>query len=95
MDDIRVPFEFASYSHSILNLLLLACSLDDMRQIADRNAEREVQGGEHDGEENPPAGHGRDESEGSTRLGTCGCQPAALVMMIREGNLPRRVAQLS
>lgn len=39
-----------------------------MRQIADRDAEREVQRREHDSEEDPPAGHGRDESESATRL---------------------------
>ena len=54
--------------HRILDLLLLARALDDMRQVADGDTEREIQRREHDGEEDPPAGHGRDEREGAARL---------------------------
>lgn len=58
----------SSHSNSILDLLLLARPFDDMRQIANRNAEREIKGRKHDREENPPASHGCDECEGTTRL---------------------------
>ena len=39
-----------------------------MREVADGDAEREIERGEHDGEEDPPAGQGGDEGEGAARL---------------------------
>lgn len=58
----------APFLDSILKLLFLARPFDDMREIAHGDAEREVQGREHDGEEDPPAGHGSDECESAARL---------------------------
>lgn len=57
-------------SDSILNfnLALLAGALEDMREVADGDAEREIERGEHDGEEDPPAGQGGDKGEGAARL---------------------------
>lgn len=51
-----------------LRCLLLARTLDDVRQVTYGNIEREVERCEHDGEEDPPAGHGCDEAACSTRL---------------------------
>ncbi len=51
-----------------LRRLLLARTLDDVRQVTYGNIEREVERCEHDGEEDPPAGHGCDEAACSTRL---------------------------
>ena len=59
-----IPF----HSNSILDLLLLARSLDDVGEIPDGYVEGEIQRREHDGEEDPPAGHRRDEREGAPRL---------------------------
>lgn len=64
-----------SYPHPNLNstsplgrILPLTRPIDDMRQIPDRKTEREVQTRQHDGEEDPPSGHGRDEAEGAASL---------------------------
>ena len=56
----------------LLNLPLLAGTLDDVGEVANGEIEWEVERCEHDGEENPPAGHGGDESEGSSSLVGCG-----------------------
>ena len=58
----------APFLDSILDLLLLARPFDDMREIANGDTEREVQGREHDSEEDPPASHGCDECEGAAGL---------------------------
>lgn len=41
-----------------LHPLLLARPLDNVRQIAHGQVEREVQTGKHDGEKDPPPSHG-------------------------------------
>lgn len=69
--------------------LLLARPLEDMREVADGNAKREIERGEHDGEEDPPAGQGGDEGEGAARLIRVGIQSASylfcVVVMLAEG----------
>lgn len=52
----------------ILKLPLLAGALEDMREVADGDAKGEIERGEHDGEEDPPAGQGGDEGEGTAGL---------------------------
>lgn len=39
-----------------------------MREVADGDAKGEIERGEHDGEEDPPAGQGGDEGEGAAGL---------------------------
>ena len=67
MPQVCPPYAHTS-SNRILDLLLLASPLDDVREIAHGDAEGEVERGEHDGEEDPPAGHGGDEGEGAAGL---------------------------
>lgn len=55
-------------SNRILELPLLAGALEDMREVADGDAKGEIERGEHDGEEDPPAGQGGDEGEGAAGL---------------------------
>lgn len=56
-----------------LNIMLplplpLTRPLDNMRQIPHRQIQRKVQTRQHNRDENPPSGHGRDESEGAACL---------------------------
>ena len=44
----------------LLGRFLCACAFDDMGEIADGKSEGKVERGEHDGEEDPPSGHGGD-----------------------------------
>ena len=67
----RLVFDISDLD-SVLDLLFLARTPDDMRQITHRDTEREIQRREHDGEEDPPASHGRDEGEGAAGLETHG-----------------------
>ena len=43
-----------------LGRFLRACTFDDMGKIADGDVEGKVERGKHDGEEDPPSGHGGD-----------------------------------
>ena len=47
---------------------LLGCAFDDMGEIADGDGEGKVERGEHDGEENPPSGHGGDKCKSTSGL---------------------------
>ena len=62
----------SSTLHGILDLLLLARARDDMREVAYGDTKRKIKRCEHDGEEDPPAGHGRDEGERAACLCTRG-----------------------
>jgi hypothetical protein len=67
--------------HAVLLLLPLAGALDHGAQIADRDLEGEVESSEHDGEEDPPAGQGSDEEEGTSR----DLHPACIGHLARVG----------
>jgi len=58
---LRVPY----LNHVLLFLLPGARTLDQCAQVANGNLEWEVQGSEHDSEEDPPTGH-RGHKEAST-----------------------------
>ena len=66
-----------------------------MRQITNWNVEWKIETSKHDGEENPPTRHGRDECEGTARLRTRTCQLTAPATLCAERSLQRRAAQLS
>lgn len=51
-----------------------------MREVAYGDTKREIKRCEHDGEEDPPAGHGRDEGEGAA----CLCTRAGFVSLLNS-----------
>lgn len=52
----------------LITTLLLALALDDLRQVTDGDLDREVDDGEHDGNEDVPARHATHEPECTTSL---------------------------